>query len=105
MYGVQLYRLDLRNYPHIGGAGTFRRHGCPIYGFCTMALVLILGKLNSVPLTFVLGTFITTAAELAAPYMLDLFIDHIWDCDVWAFSFQGRIALGSSLIFGACAYC
>ncbi len=67
-----------------------------------MALVLILGKLKSVPLTFVLGMFITTAAELAASYMLDLFIDGpLWDYDIRAFSFQGRIALGSSLIFGA----
>lgn len=74
---------------------------CPIYGFCAMVLVLTLGKLKSVPLIFVLGTFIATAAELAASYMLDLFIDDsLWDYDSWAFNFQGRIALGSSLIFG-----
>lgn len=74
---------------------------CPIYGFCAVALVLILGKLKSVPLIFLVGTCLTTAAELAASYVLDLFIDDpLWDYDNWAFNFQGRIALGSSLIFG-----
>lgn len=74
---------------------------CPLYGFCALALLLILGKLKSVPLIFLVGTCLTTAAELAASYVLDLFIDDpLWDYDNWAFNFQGRIALGSSLIFG-----
>ena len=74
---------------------------CPIYGFCAMALVLIMGKLKSVPLIFVLGTLLTTAAELAASYIVWEFADsRLWDYDNWAFNFQGRIALGSSLIFG-----
>lgn len=74
---------------------------CPIYGFCALALLLILGKLKSVPLIFVLGTCLTTAAELAASYIVWEFADsRLWDYDNWAFNFQGRIALGSSLIFG-----
>lgn len=74
---------------------------CPIYGFCAMALLLILRRIKSPALIFVVGTAVTTAAELAASYVLDLFIDDsLWDYNNWAFNFQGRIALGSSLIFG-----
>lgn len=74
---------------------------CPIYGFCALALLLILRKIKNPLLIFLAGTAVTTAAELAASYVLDLFIDDpLWDYDNWAFNFQGRIALGSSLIFG-----
>lgn len=74
---------------------------CPIYGFCAMALLLIFRRVKNPALIFVVGTAVTTAAELAASYVLDLFIDDsLWDYDNWAFNFQGRIALGSSLIFG-----
>lgn len=74
---------------------------CPIYGFCAMALLLILRRMKNPALIFVVGTAVTTAAELAASYVLDLFIDDpLWDYNNWAFNFQGRIALGSSLIFG-----
>lgn len=74
---------------------------CPIYGFCAVTLLLIFRRVKSVPLIFILGTLLTTAAELAASYVLDMFIDDpLWDYNSWAFNFQGRIALGSSLIFG-----
>lgn len=74
---------------------------CPIYGFCAMALLLIFRKIKNPALIFSLGTIVTTAAELAVSYVLDLFIDDpLWDYNDWAFNFQGRIALGSSLIFG-----
>lgn len=74
---------------------------CPIYGFCAMALLLIFRRVKNPALIFVVGTAVTTAAELAASYVLDLFIDDsLWDYNNWAFNFQGRIALGSSLIFG-----
>ena len=73
---------------------------CPIYGFCALALLLILRKIKNPFLIFLAGTAVTTAAELAASYVLDLFIDDpLWDYDNWAFNFQGRIALGS-IIFG-----
>ena len=75
---------------------------CPIYGFCAMALLLIFHRIKSAPAVFVLGTAITTVAELAASYILEWFTDErLWDYDNWVFNFQGRISLGSSLIFGA----
>ena len=74
---------------------------CPIYGFCGIVLLLIFGRMKSIPLIFVCGTAVTTAAELAASYILEWFTnERLWDYDSWAFNFQGRISLGSSLVFG-----
>lgn len=74
---------------------------CPIYGFCALALLLILRRIKNPFLIFLAGTAVTTAAELAASYVVwDLADSRLWDYDNWAFNFQGRIALGSSLIFG-----
>ena len=74
---------------------------CPIYGFCAMALLLIFRRMKNPLLIFAAGTAVTTAAELAASYVVWDFADsRLWDYDNWAFNFQGRIALGSSLIFG-----
>ena len=74
---------------------------CPIYGFCSMALLLIFRKIKNPAIIFAVGTIVTTAAELAASYVVWEFADsRLWDYDNWAFNFQGRIALGSSLIFG-----
>lgn len=74
---------------------------CPIYGFCAMALLLIFRRMKNPALIFAVGTAVTTAAELAASYILERFTgERLWDYDSWAFNFQGRIALGSSLIFG-----
>ncbi|MBD5144358.1 MAG: putative ABC transporter permease [Ruminococcus sp.] len=74
---------------------------CPIYGFCAMALLLIFRRMKNPVLIFAVGTIVTTAAELAASYVVWDFADsRLWDYDNWAFNFQGRIALGSSMIFG-----
>lgn len=74
---------------------------CPIYGFCAMALLLIFRRMKNPLLIFAVGTAVTTAAELAASYIVwDFAGSRLWDYDNWAFNFQGRIALGSSLIFG-----
>ncbi len=75
---------------------------CPIYGFCAFFLLLILGRLKSIPLIFLAGTAVTTAAELAASYLLEHFTDErLWDYYDWKFNFDGRVSLFSSLIFGA----
>lgn len=77
---------------------------CPIYGFCSLFILLIFGRLKNVPLIFILGSLAITTAELAASYLLELFTDEkLWDYSAWALNFDGRISLGSSLIFGALA--
>ncbi|MCM1023419.1 MAG: putative ABC transporter permease [Prevotella sp.] len=74
---------------------------CPIYGFCALALLPVLRKIKNPFLIFLAGAAVTTAAELAASYVVwDLAGSRLWDYDSWAFNFEGRIALGSSVIFG-----
>ncbi len=86
---------------HFADRGMLHLPICPIYGFCALILIFIFSKLKNVPLIFILGTLLTTAAELLASYVLEFFTDkRLWDYDNWHFNFQGRIALGSSLIFG-----
>ena len=86
---------------HFADRGMLHLPVCPIYGFCALALLLIFNKVKSVPAIFVLGTVLTTGAELAASYVLEWFTEEpLWNYVDWAFNFQGRIALGSSLIFG-----
>lgn len=86
---------------HFADRGVLHLPLCPIYGFCAVALLLIFHRLRNIPLIFILGTLLTTAAELAASYILERFTaESLWDYSHWRFNFQGRIALGSSLIFG-----
>lgn len=74
---------------------------CPIYGFCAFFLLLLLGRLKGVLPIFLAGTAVTTAAELAASYLLEIFTDErLWDYYDWKFNFDGRVSLFSSLIFG-----
>ncbi len=82
--------------------GFLRLPLCPIYGFCSIFLLLIFGRMKNILLMFVLGMAVITTLELAASYFLELFTEEkLWDYYSWKFNFDGRIALGSSLIFGA----
>ena len=73
---------------------------CVIYGFSALLLIFVLRKLKSPPLIFLIGGGIVTAIELAASYVLEAFGQRLWDYEDWALDFQGRISLGSSIIFG-----
>lgn len=73
---------------------------CVIYGFSALLLIFLLRKIKSAPLIFLAGGGIVTAIELAASYVLEAFGQRLWDYEDWALDFQGRISLGSSLIFG-----
>lgn len=73
----------------------------PIYGFCSLLLILIFGRIKNIPLLFFLGGGIITALELAASYILEYIVPYrLWDYSDWALNFEGRISLFSSMIFG-----
>lgn len=73
----------------------------PIYGFCSLLLILIFGRIKSIPLLFFLGGGIITALELAASYILEYLVPYrLWDYSDWILNFDGRISLFSSIIFG-----
>ena len=45
---------------------------------------------------------VTTAGELISSYIIEAVIhEKLWTYSMWRFNFQGRIALYSSLMFGA----
>lgn len=81
--------------------GVLRLPLLPIYGFCSLLMILLLGRIKSIPLLFFLGGGIITALELAASYILEYFVPYrLWDYSDWSLNFDGRISLFSSIIFG-----
>ncbi|MBR7088927.1 MAG: putative ABC transporter permease, partial [Lachnospiraceae bacterium] len=77
---------------------------CPIYGFGVLLLVLVLRTVRN-PFGIFLGSFlIASGVELAASYILEYGFHRIlWSYEGWPLSFQDRISLVSSLIFGVMA--
>lgn len=74
---------------------------CPIYGVGAVVLLALFGRIKSVLAIFVAGTIVTTLIELAASYILEyVFHMELWTYRHWEYNFQGRIALGSSILFG-----
>lgn len=85
---------------------------CPVYGFGAIIFILALnklkkkkicvGKLNITPaLVFVGIVAISTIVELITSYILQIFTGGwLWDYADYAFNFEGRIALDTSLRFG-----
>ena len=77
---------------------------CPIYGFGAWGLYLLLRKVKSGALFFVLSVLIASAFEYACSYLLEWAFHRVyWTYADWPFSVQDRISLVSSLIFGVLA--
>ena len=77
---------------------------CPIYGFGMMILYLIFRKVKSPGMIFLGSAVITTVIELGASYLLEyLFEARLWSYGGWPFTFDDRISLISSCIFGLMA--
>ena len=77
---------------------------CPIYGVGILLLMLVLKRVNH-PIGIFLGSFIiATGVELGASYLLEFgFHRVLWSYEGWPGSFQDRISLVSSIIFGLMA--
>ena len=64
-------------------------------------LLGLFGRIKNVLTIFVTGTLVTTLIELGASYILEYFFQmELWTYRHWSYNFQGRIALGSSILFG-----
>ena len=84
----------------------------PIYGTLSLVIWLLFGRLskkkkmvgrvNVMPfLIFFLAALVSTIAELATSYLLELVIGHsLWNYSFYRFHFEGRIAIVPSLLFG-----
>ena len=77
---------------------------CPIYGVGILLLMLVLREVKN-PVGIFLGSFlIASGVELTASYILEYgFRRILWSYEGWPLSFQDRISLVSSLIFGVMA--
>lgn len=74
---------------------------CPIYGFGAIVLLGLFGRIKNVVAIFLAGTIVTTLIELGVSYILEyVFHMELWTYRHWKYNYQGRIALGSSILFG-----
>lgn len=76
---------------------------CPIYGIGALLMgeVVSLSGTKRVGGIFLVCAAAATAFELAASYAIETVLGHgLWSYSDWAFNFEGRISLLSSLIFG-----
>ena len=77
---------------------------CPIYGVGILLLMLVLKRVNHTAGIFLGSFIIATGVELGASYLLEYGFHRIlWSYEGWPGSFQDRISLVSSIIFGLMA--
>ena len=77
---------------------------CPIYGFGSVAFLLIFGKLKNVLLIFVLGATLACSVEYFTSYAMEkLFKARWWDYSKYKYNLNGRICLSATIIFGTFA--
>ena len=77
---------------------------CPIYGVGMLLLYIFLHKQKNVFAIFGISAAITTSIELIASYAIEYFFHYyLWTYEGWPLSFQNRISLISSIIFGLMA--
>lgn len=74
----------------------------PIYGFCSVLMVLTFGRYISTPLAlFVMAGVICTAFEYITSYIMEkLFHARWWDYTGTPFNINGRVCLHNTLAFG-----
>lgn len=77
----------------------------PIYGFgCLLLLLLYRKKDYPAPVIFVTSAVAATLLELVASYPLQKILGYLpWYYGGWFLNYEGRISLGSSLLFGLLA--
>ena len=75
---------------------------CPIYGFCSVLMVLTFGKYTSTPLAlFVMALVLCSVIEYLTSYIMEkLFNTRWWDYSDLLFNVNGRICLKNSVLFG-----
>lgn len=75
---------------------------CPIYGWGALLVILILGKIKSPFLIFLLGMLVTCSLEYFSSYIMEkLFHARWWDYSARRFNINGRICLIGAIVFGS----
>lgn len=75
---------------------------CPIYGYGSVACILVLSFLIKYPVViFFLGMFLVTLLEYVTSFVLEkVFKMSWWDYSKYKFNIHGRVCLKNSLMFG-----
>lgn len=74
---------------------------CPIYGMGALLVLLILGRVESIVLLFVLGVVVTCSLEYLTSYIMEkLFHARWWDYSERKFNLAGRVCLLGAVVFG-----
>jgi len=76
----------------------------PIYGFGSLAIILISRKVRKLVPLFFVTIIVTTILEFVVHWLIEMLLGiRIWDYSDKPFQFQGRISLDNSLGFGVAA--
>lgn len=75
---------------------------CPIYGVCSILMVLTFSKYTQVPFAlFIMAAVLCTVVEYLTSYVMEkLFNTRWWDYSDLAFNVNGRVCLKNSVLFG-----
>lgn len=74
---------------------------CPIYGYCSIAMILLLNNINSYILLFTLCIIVCSIVEYLTSYIMEkIFHARWWDYSKYKYNINGRICLNNSLVFG-----
>ncbi len=75
---------------------------CPIYGVCSILMVLTFSQYTQVPFAlFIMAAVLCTVVEYLTSYVMEkLFNTRWWDYSDLAFNVNGRVCLKNSVLFG-----
>ena len=74
---------------------------CPIYGTCSVAMILLLRNVTNPLLLFILSIIICSVGEYLTSYLMErIFKARWWDYSNKKFNLNGRICLQNCLAFG-----
>lgn len=75
---------------------------CPIYGWGSIIVILVLGRIENVFILFFLGAFLTCSLEYVTSFVMEkLFHARWWDYSKRKFNINGRVCLIGAVVFGA----
>ena len=78
---------------------------CPIYGSCSIAMILLLSKVSDPILLFVLSLLICSIGEYITSYLMEkIFKARWWDYSNRKFNLNGRICLKNCIAFGVLGF-
>ena len=78
---------------------------CPIYGVCSVVMILLLKNVKNLFTLYILCVLICTAAEYATGSIMEkIFNAKWWDYSKNKFNIKGRICLRNCLLFGLAGF-